>query len=150
MKREPTSGNLDAYSITRAKVRRVIRHSKKTFWRNYVSKMNSQTSVKCVWNRIYKVTGKEPSNIIHHLSVKSSSAFSTDAFASVRKKVKKQNINFSSDNAELQDPVHRAHDSSAASDEIQYQLHKHLPSSSLLLALNIFNKFLLSVYFPSD
>ena len=40
-KREPTKGNLNAYRIARAKARRDIRLSKKTFWRNYVPKMNS-------------------------------------------------------------------------------------------------------------
>ena len=54
-KREPTEGNLNAYRIARAKARRDIRHSKNTSWRTYVSKMNSQTSVKSVWNRIRKI-----------------------------------------------------------------------------------------------
>ena len=106
-KREPTEGNLNVYRIGRAKARRDIRHSKKTSWRNYVSKMNSQTSVKSVWNRIRKIKGKETSNTVHHLSVNDrdvtshrdianalaynfshnfSSAFTTDDFASVRKK----------------------------------------------------------------
>ena len=66
--REPTEGNLNAYRIARAKARRNIRHSKKTSWRNYVSKMNSQTSVKSVWNGIRKIKGKESRNTIHHLS----------------------------------------------------------------------------------
>ena len=112
-KREPTEGNLNAYRIARAKARRDIRHSKKTSWRNYVSKMNSQTSVKSVWNRIRKIKGKDTSNTVHHLSVNdrdvtshrdianaladklshnSSSAFSTHAFVSVRKKAEKQTI----------------------------------------------------------
>ena len=68
-KREPTDGNLNACRIARAKARRDIRHSKKTSWRNYVSKMNSQTSVKSVWNRIRKIKGKDTSNTVHHLSV---------------------------------------------------------------------------------
>ena len=68
-KREPTEGNLNAYRIAKAKARRDIRHSKKTSWRNYVSKMNSQTSVKSVWNRIRKIKGKDTSNTVHHLSV---------------------------------------------------------------------------------
>ena len=80
--------------------------------------MNSQTSVKSVWNRIRKIKGKEPSNTIRHLSVNdrdvtshrdndnaladknfhnSSSAFSTDAFTSVRHKSEKQNQYFSSE-----------------------------------------------------
>ena len=95
-----------------------------------------------------------------NLSHNSSSAFSTDDIASVRKKAKKQTITFSSDNAEvynrpfsmeeLQDALHRAHVISAGPDEIHYQLLKHLPSSSLLLLLNIFNKICLSGDFPSD
>ena len=68
-KREPTEGNLNAYRIARAKARRDIRQTKKTSWRNYVSKMNSQTSVKSVWNRICKIKGKDTSNTVHHLSV---------------------------------------------------------------------------------
>ena len=64
LKREPTRGNLNTYSIARAKARRDIQHSKKTSWRKYVSKMNSQTQVKSVWNRILKVKGKESCIII--------------------------------------------------------------------------------------
>ena len=80
----------------------------------------------------------------------SSSAFGTAAFASVHKKAEKQNIYYSSDNAEvynrpffieeLQDALHRAH------DEIYYQRLKHLPKSYLLLLLNIFNKIWISGY----
>ena len=66
---EPTMDNLDDYRIARAKARRDIRHSKKTSWRNYISKINSKTSVKSVWNRICIIKGKEPSNTIHHLSM---------------------------------------------------------------------------------
>ena len=68
--------------------------------------MNSQTSVKSVWNRIRKIKGKNTSNTVHHLSVNdrdvtshhdianaladnvshnSSSAFSTDDFLFARK-----------------------------------------------------------------
>ena len=49
---EPTEGNLNAYRIARAKARRDVRLSKKISWRNYISKLNSQASVKYVWNRI--------------------------------------------------------------------------------------------------
>ena len=109
--------------------------------------------------------GKETSNTVHHLFVNDRdvmshcdianalaynfSAFSTDAFASVCKKAEKQTIKFSSDNTEvynrpfsleeLQDTLHRAHDTSAEPDEIHYQLLKHLLDASLLLLLNIFN-----------
>ena len=167
-KREPTEGNLNAYRIARAKARRDVRLSKKTSWRNYISKLNSQALVKSVWNRTRKINGKQSSNSIYHLSLNdrdvtsccdianalpdnvshnSSSAFSTDAFTSVRCKAEKHNINFSSQNVEvykrpfsleeLQDALRRAHDTSAGPDEIHYQLLKHLPDASLLL-LNIF------------
>ena len=136
-----------------------LRLSKKTSWRNYISKLNSQASVISVWNRTRKNKGKESSYSIHHLSVNdrdvtshrdianaladnvshnSSSAFSTDAFASVRCKAEKQNITFSSELysrpfslEELQDALRRAHDTSAGPDEIHYQLLKHLPDASL-------------------
>ena len=64
------------------------------------------------------------------------------------RKLEKQTIKFSSDNAEvynkpfsmeeLRDALRRAHDTSAGPDEIHYQILKHLPDASLLLHLNIF------------
>ena len=180
-KREPTEGNLNAYRVVRAKALRDVRLSKKTSWRNYISKLNSQASVKSVWNRIRKIKGKESSNSIDHFSVNdrgvtshrdianaladifshnSSSAFSTDAFKSVRCKAEKQNINFSSDNVEvynmpfsleeLQDALRRARNTSEGPDEIHYQLLKHLSDASLLLLLNSFNKIWISGDFPPD
>ena len=162
-KREPTEGNLKAYRIARAKTRRNIRHSKKTSWRHYVSMMNSQTSVKSVWNRIRRIKGKDTSNTVHHLSVNdrdvtshsdianaladnlshnSSSAFSTDAFAEV------YNRPFSME--EFQDALRRAHDTSTGPHEIHYQLLKHLPDASVLLLLNICNKIWISGDISSD
>ena len=103
-----------------------------------------------MWNRIRKIKGKESSNSVYHLFVNdrditshrdipnaladnvshnSSSAFSTDAFTSVRCKVEKQNINFSS-LEELQNALRRAHD-------IHHQLLKHLSDAYILLLLNI-------------
>ena len=160
---------------------RDVRFSKKRSWRNFISKFNFQASVKSVWNRIRKIKGKESSNYIHHVSVNdrfvtshcdianaladifsynSSSAFSTDAFASVRCKAETQNINVLSENDEvykrpfsietLQDALRRAHDTSAGPDEIHYQLLKHLPDASRLLLLTIFNKIWISGEFPPD
>ena len=50
---------------------------------------------------------------------------------------------------ELQNALRGPH-TSAGPDEIHYQLLKHLPKSSLLLLLNIFNKMLISHDFSSD
>ena len=125
---------------------------------------------------MFGIKRKDTSNTVHHLSVNgrdvtshrdianaladnlshnSSSAFSTDDFASVRKKAEKQTINFSSDNAEVYNrpfsmALRRAHATSAGPDEMHYQLLKHLPSSSLLLLLNIYFLIWLSGDFPSD
>ena len=114
-----------------------FQQSEKAPWRNYVSKVNSQTSVKSVWNRICKIKGKKSNTIVHRLSVSgkaltynpshnSSSAFSTDActdaFTSVHNKAERHNLNFSSENVynrpfcikEFQDAlVRRVHDTSA-------------------------------------
>ena len=116
-KREPTEGNLNAHHIARAKTRSYIRHSKKTSWRNYVSKMNSETLIKSIWNRIRKSKGKESSNTVNNVSVtshcdianaladnfshNSSSSFSTDANTSVSNKDEKQNLNLSSENVDV-------------------------------------------------
>ena len=104
------------YRIARTKACRDIRHSKKTSWRNSVSKLNYQTSVKSGWNRIIKIKGKVCSNTVLHLSVNDryvtshryianalannlshnfSSALSTDTFTLVRNKAEKKNLNFS-------------------------------------------------------
>ena len=98
--------------------------------------------------------------LVDDISRNSSSAFSTDAFTSVCHKGEKQNLNFSSENVEvynrpfsmeeLQDALHRAHDTSAGPDEIHYQILKPLSKSSLLLLLNIFNKTWISGDFSSD
>ena len=90
----------------------------------------------------------------------SSSAFSTHAFTSVPCRAEKNNINILSENVEvynmpfcleeLQDALRRPRDTSAGPDEIHYQLLKHLPDSSLLLLLNIFNQIWISGNFPSN
>ena len=42
----PTHDNLNNYRIFRAKARRTIKKSKKKSWKQYVSKLNSRTSIK--------------------------------------------------------------------------------------------------------
>ena len=42
----PTHDNLNNYRIFRAKARRTIKESKKKSWKQYVSKLNSRTSIK--------------------------------------------------------------------------------------------------------
>ena len=55
---KPTTENLQSVRILRAKARRTIKLAKKKSWQSYVSKLNSRSSVKKVWNMIRKINGK--------------------------------------------------------------------------------------------
>ena len=65
---QPSAENLNNFKIHRAKTRRVIKTSKKTSWRNYVSKLKSSSKSKKVWDMIRKISGKNSSGPIKHLS----------------------------------------------------------------------------------
>ena len=54
-------------TIIRAKARRTIKTTKRESWRNYVSKINTRTSIKKVWSMVRKISGKHPSGKICHL-----------------------------------------------------------------------------------
>ena len=51
----------------RVKARRTIRESKRKSWKQYVSRLNSRTSVKKVWDMVRKIQGKGKSASINHL-----------------------------------------------------------------------------------
>ena len=61
----PTPENLQLVKVYRAKARRTIRQAKKNTWHNYVSKLNSRSSIKKVWNMIRKIKGKNSSSVNH-------------------------------------------------------------------------------------
>ena len=65
----PTHDNLNNYRIFRAKARRTIKESKKKSWKQYVSKLNSRTSIKKVWDMVRKIQGKGKSSSLGHLNV---------------------------------------------------------------------------------
>ena len=65
----PTHDNLNNYRIFRAKARRTIKESKKKSWKQYVSKLNSRTSIKKVWDMVRKIQGKRKSSSLGHLNV---------------------------------------------------------------------------------
>ena len=56
----PTQENLSKFKIARAKARRTIKQSKRTTWRQYVSRLNSRSSVKKTWEMIQKLMVKTP------------------------------------------------------------------------------------------
>ena len=59
--------NLENYRVFRAKARRTIRDSKRKSWKQYVSKLNSRTSIKKVWDMVRKIQGKGKSASVNHL-----------------------------------------------------------------------------------
>ena len=52
--------NLSKFYIARAKARRTIKQSKRASWRQYVSRLNSRSSVKKTWDMIRKLMVKTP------------------------------------------------------------------------------------------
>ena len=65
----PTQENLSKFKIARAKARQTIKQSKRASWRQYVSGLNSRSSVKKTWDTIRKINGKSSSLNVGHLSV---------------------------------------------------------------------------------
>ena len=65
----PTQENLSNFKIARAKARRTIKQSKRASWRQYVSRLNSRSSVKKTWEMIRKISDKNSSSNVGHLNV---------------------------------------------------------------------------------
>ena len=61
-----TLQNVRQSQVLRAKCRRVIKQSKRSSWRQYVSSINNRTPIKKVWNQIRKITGKNV-KLLHHV-----------------------------------------------------------------------------------
>ena len=161
---------MENFRVFRAKARRTIRESKRKSWKQYVSRLNSRTSIKKVWDMVRKIQGKGKSTSVNHLkknndditskndtantladsfSKNSSSENYTSKFRNIKNQQEKQKLKFTSDNtenynseillSELTDAPSKAHDTSPGPDDIHYQLLKHLPISTLLILLEIFN-----------
>ena len=118
---QPSAENLNNFKIHRAKTRRVIKTSKKTSWRNYVNKLKSSSKSKKVWDMIRKISGKNTSSPIKHLSKNhikatnkkdiadllantfsknSSSTNYSRPFQNIKKNAEKTKLNFKSNNLE--------------------------------------------------
>ena len=79
----PTQDNLSKFKIARAKARRTIKRSKRASWRQYVSRLNSRSSVKKTWDMIRKINGKTSSLNVGHLNVSDDVATSKTDIADV-------------------------------------------------------------------
>ena len=118
---QPSAENLNNFKIHRAKTRRVIKTSKKTSWPNYVNKLKSSSKSKKVWDMIRKISGKNTSSPIKHLSKNhikatnkkdiadllaktfsknSSSKNYSKTFQNIKKNAEKTKHNFKSNNLE--------------------------------------------------
>jgi hypothetical protein len=113
--------NISNARVARATARRTIRQSKRQSWQNYVSRINSQTSSKKVWNMIRKISGKYiPASTTHltkngstitdrkdiantlaeTMSHNSSSGHYSEKFQRFKIKAEQTVLNFRSDNTE--------------------------------------------------
>ena len=72
LKAHPTSPNIEQFRITRASCRRIMRQSQRSSWRSYVSKINSNTPSRRIWNMLHKIQGKNTRQPVKHLKVNNS------------------------------------------------------------------------------
>ncbi|KAG1677303.1 RNA-directed DNA polymerase from mobile element jockey [Nymphon striatum] len=122
----PTSDNLSCYRQAAAAARRTIRQAKRESWRQYVSKLNSQSSIKSAWDRLRKIRGKGTSDAYKHLNVggtaitsqlgianalgqsfcrNSSSDNCTGSFRSYKNRAESQQLDFKTTNTEVYNQV---------------------------------------------
>ncbi|KAG1655164.1 RNA-directed DNA polymerase from mobile element jockey [Nymphon striatum] len=122
----PTSDNLSSYRQAAAAARRTIRQAKRESWRQYVSKLNSQSSIKSAWDRLRKIRGKGTSDAYKHLNVggtaitsqfgianalgqsfckNSSSENCTGSFRSYKNRAESHQLDFKTTNTEVYNQV---------------------------------------------
>ena len=63
--KNPNVENYINYKKEKAKCKFIIKQAKTTSWKEYVSKLNNNTSTKSVWKKIKKIKGKEITPNIH-------------------------------------------------------------------------------------
>jgi hypothetical protein len=176
---QPSPQNLDLFRMSRAKAKRTIREEKRASWQTYLSKLKTRTSVKKASNMVRKISGKTSITTISYLkhanklitdiknisnTLASTFAYNssqnyTPKFQQFKQQKEKQPLNFKSKNdenynlnfsvRELMDSLHSAHDTATGPDDFHCQLLKHLPNSSLIILLNIFNQIWTTGNFPS-
>lgn len=119
--KNPTKENLNITKVLRAKARRTIKVAKRTSWKNYISKINSRTPMKKIWDMLRKINGNKKSPKFHHVEhnrkkcetkkdiadaigesfeKNSSPTNYSDTFQQHKAKKEKEVLNFNSDNNE--------------------------------------------------
>ena len=163
----PPQENISKFKIARAKARRTVKQSKYASWRQYVSRLNSISSVKKTWDMIRKISGKNSSMNVGHgddfvtskadiadvladtFEEKSSSSNYSTTFQKFENSKEKLKLNSKSNYnkhynkyftlKELRKALKKCHDTAVGCDII-YQYLKHLLFPSLGTLLRIFNQ----------
>ena len=131
---------------------------------NYINKLKSSSKSKKVWDMIRKISGKNTSSPIKHLSKNnsknSSSTNYSKPFQNIEKNAVKTKLNFKSNNledynqpfslSELADCIMKSHNTAVGPDEIHYEFLKQLTSCSLDFLFHVFNEVLVSGKFPTS
>ena len=65
-RKSPCHSKLSSFRIYRAKARRIIKHKKKTSWRQFVSSINNRTPMNKIWNMINRIKGRANSSTVKH------------------------------------------------------------------------------------
>ena len=76
-----TSSNIDRFRICRAKARPTMREAKCISWKNFVSKINSNTPSRHIWNMLHKIQGNDVSQPVKHLKINNNSITDTKEIA---------------------------------------------------------------------
>jgi len=66
--RHPCPHFRQLYSKARAEARRTIKLKKRLSWQNYISKLTHRTSSKQIWNMVRKISGRNVSQAVQHLT----------------------------------------------------------------------------------
>ena len=67
-KTNPSSENLNKYKKQRAKTQHTIKEAKRSSWRTFVLKINSNTNPQKVWDFVKRVTSQNINEPVNHLS----------------------------------------------------------------------------------
>ena len=174
-----TTANLNNFRVTRAKARRACIENKRASWQQYVSRLNSRTTLKSTWDMVRRISGKYKANTVSHLkynditdvkdicntlvaqfAFNSSSDNNSHVFNRHRLTIERKTIDFDTIDHfpyndiftlhKLKQPIKISRDTSPGIDTVHYQLLKHLPEDSLLLLLYIFNHIWLTQDFPTS
>ena len=62
-----TSKNLNNFRITRDKTRQTYHENKRAHWKQYVSRLNSGTTLKSTWDMVRRISGNYKANTVSHL-----------------------------------------------------------------------------------